>query len=191
MTSEFRNHAVTGPLTHTSYTNRVRCVRSPVDERMSVRPRLSGRTGPPEMSACVRLTALQLLSCVRERSCGPKGIGLYSRPGRHMLADPSVRNRCSSELSPKTPMKVSVKVRTSLAHHLAVIVRADAPPCSYCRRPRTFSGLNPTVRCLSSSGRGPSFHLHLYPSKSVRSIGPCMCFICFRYGDAESSQGRI
>ena len=132
---------------------------------------MSGRTGPPDASACVRLTALQLLPCACGRSCRPEWFDLYSRPVRQMLADPSVRHRCSSELS---PMKVSVKIRTSLAHHLAVIVRADSPPCSYCWRSRTPTGLFRTVQTFSSIGRGPTFHLHLYPAKLVRSIGPCM-----------------
>jgi len=36
-----------------------------------------------------------------------------------------------------------------------------------------------TVRSLSSSGRGPSFHLHLNPAKLVRSIGPSNVFDMF------------
>ena len=85
-------------------------------------------------------------------------------------------------------MKASIKARTSPAHQLtSYCPRADSPRhqrCGYCRRSRTLSGLNRTIGSLRSSGRGPSFHLHLYPAKSVRSIGPCMGFICFRYGDA-------
>ena len=143
---------------------------------------MSGRTGSPDASACVRLTALQLLSasgltalqllpCVRGRSCGPEWFDLYSRPVRQMPADPSVRCRCPSELS---PMKVSVKARTFKLTTLQLLSDADSPPCSYCWRSRTLSGLFRTVQTLSSIGRGPTFHLHLYPAKLVRSISPCM-----------------